>query len=60
MPRTDKGGKRLSLRCHQQFLERDALVTGKDRLANADQTVTVAHRRRHMGDFVSTWFPLFG
>ena len=58
--RTDKCGKRLARRCHQRLLEHDALVARQDRLSDADDSVSVADRRRHVRGFVAPRFPLLG
>ena len=53
MAGADEGGERLALRCDQGLLKGDALVARQHRLAHADQTVAVAHRRRNMGDLIA-------
>ena len=60
MARTHECRQRLSLRRHQRLLERDAFVARKHRLADADQTVAVAHRRRNVRHLVAARFPLLG
>ena len=49
MARADEGGQRLALRRDQRLLEGDALVARQHRLADADQAVAVADRRRARG-----------
>ena len=60
MSRTDEGGQRLPLRRNQRLLERDAFVPRKDRLADADQAVAIAHRRRNVRHLVAARLPLLG
>src|SRR5207245_2879468 len=54
----DEGSQRLSGRRQQRLLEGDALVARQDRLANADQSVAVAHRGGDMGDLVAAGLAL--
>lgn len=56
----DKGGQRMTLRCDQRFFKRYALVARQYRLADANKAVAVSYRGRNMGDFIATWFALFG
>src|SRR3989442_243864 len=49
----DEGGQRLALRRDEWLLEHDALVARQHRLADADQTVTVAHWGGHVRDLVA-------
>ena len=60
MPGTDERGQRLPLRRDQRLLEGDALVARQDRLADADQAVAVAHRRRDVRDLVAARLALLG
>ena len=60
MARTDEGGQRLALRRDQRLLEGDALVARQHRLADADQAVAVADRRRDVGDLVAARLALLG
>ena len=53
MAGADEGGQRLARRRDQLLLEGDALVARQHRLADADQAVAVADRRRHVGDLVA-------
>ena len=46
MARADEGGERLALRGDKRLLKGDALVARQYRLADSDQPVAVAHRRR--------------
>src|SRR5439155_438121 len=54
----DEGGQRLALRRDERFLEHDALVARQHRLADADQTVTVAHWGGHVRDLVAACLAL--
>ena len=58
MAGADEGRQRLALRRDERLLEGDALVARQDGLAEADQSVPVAHRRRNMGDLVAPGFAL--
>ena len=60
MARADEGGQRLTLRRHQRLFEGDALVARQHRFADADQTITVAHRSRNVGDLVAARLALLG
>ena len=57
-PGQTKAASGLALRRDQRLLEGDALVSRQDRLADADQAVAVAHRRRDMRDLVAARLPL--
>jgi len=58
MAGTDEGRERLALRCDQRLLEDDALVSGQNRLANADQSVAIANRRWDMRYLETAGFAL--
>jgi hypothetical protein len=51
--RADEGGRGLADGRDDRLLERDALVARHHRLADADQPIATAHRRRNMGDLVA-------
>ena len=53
MARADEGGERLALRCDQRLLERNTLIAWQHWFTSSDQTVSVAHRRRDMSDFIA-------
>jgi hypothetical protein len=56
--RADKRRRRLSLWRNQGFLEDNALITRLYRLADTNQTISMAYRRRHVRNFVAPWLAL--
>src|SRR5579885_1886986 len=59
MARADERGEWSARGSDEGFLEGDPLVARQDRLADADQTITIAHRRRDVGNLVAAGLALF-
>lgn len=59
MTGADKRRQGLALHGKERFFEGNSFVAGKDRLADADQSIPVSYLRRDMGDFITPRFPLF-
>src|SRR5215831_5454141 len=58
MAGTDERRERLALRCDQRLLKDDALVSRQNRLADANQPVTIANRRWDMRYLETAGFAL--
>ena len=58
MTRTNKSGERLSLGRYERLFEGDTFISLQDRLADADQAISIADGRRNVGDFVTARFTL--
>ena len=58
MAGADERRQRLPWRRYQVLLEGDALVARQDGLAEADQSIAIAHWCRNMGDLVAARFAL--
>src|SRR5258707_378628 len=55
---TDKRGQWLALRCNKRFFEGDPLVARQDGLSDADQTIAITHKCRHVCHLVTTGLAL--
>ena len=58
--RADERSERLTLGHNEGFLAGDACIARQHGFADTNEAVTVAHRRRHMSDFVASRLPLLG
>ena len=60
VPGTHKRRQLVPLGRHQRFLEGDALVPGKDRFPNTNQSISIPNGCGNVGDLVATSLTLLG